>query len=214
MKTELRSGDGPEREELRSFLRHWDVPEPPPEIEEELRQTFRRRHARRRPALRLALAAAAALAVLALWWAGTKGRAVTPAPSGRPIAAATPLPPSPAAVAAAVPLAARSSSALTAGSSASATGRQRRPSPSPRPAEVVVEPEQARLLADLGRKLRDVRAAAPATSVPRVEVVSADRPPTPILAVVATDVLRYRAGWETVAGEWPSVQRSVPITGR
>ncbi|HUL75625.1 MAG TPA: hypothetical protein VL691_00045 [Vicinamibacteria bacterium] len=213
MKTELKSEDGPEREELRSFLRHWDVPEPPPEIEEELRQTFRRRHAPRRPALRLSLAAAAALAVLALWWAGTKGRAVTPAPPGRPIAAATPLPPSPAAVASAVQPATRSSSGIK-GSSASATGRRRGPSPSPRPAEVVVEPEQARLLADLGRKLRDVRAAAPATSVPRVEVVSADRPPTPILAVVATDVLRYRAGWETVAGEWPSVQRSVPITGR
>jgi hypothetical protein len=59
MKANLRPGpeDGPEREALRAFLRQWHVPGPPPDIEEDLRRTFRRRRSGRRPVVWLALAA-------------------------------------------------------------------------------------------------------------------------------------------------------------
>jgi hypothetical protein len=90
----------------------------------------------------------------------------------------------------------------------------RRRTAAPADAEVIVEPGQAELLAELGRQLRGVRQAALGTTTPRIEVVRADAPATPVPALQATDVPRYRGDWETVAVEWPLVYRSVPTGGR
>ena len=210
MKANLKpgGGDGPGGEELRSFLRHWVVPGPPPEIEEGLRRTFRRRRAKGRPALWIPLATAAALALLAVWRVGMKDRPVAPAPAERTVAVATPAPPAPAAVEPAPPPSA------PAPGKPSAARPSRRPTPAPREAEIVVEPGQAQGLAELGRRLRDVLQGVPGTTVPRVETLSAAAASSPIPAVGATDVPVYGAEWEAVAGEWPFVQQSVPTSGR
>jgi len=206
MKADLRSGDGPDRRELRSFLRQWDVPSPPPEIEEDLRRTFRRRREKGRPALWLSIAAA--LALLALWRIGREDRAATPAPTERPVAVASPLPPPPEAVEAGR---ARSSAPGAGGPSSPApvAQRHRRQTPAPREAAVIVEPGQARLLVELGRKLRDVRQPPPGNSIPGIGQTSAG-PPATIGAGEQTDVPEYRGEWETLAGEWPYVHRSRP----
>jgi hypothetical protein len=167
MKADLRSGDGPERHDLRSFLRQWDVPSPPPDIEGDLRRTFRRRRAAKgRPSLWLSLAAAAALAVVALWRIEWHDRVATPAPTERPVAVASPLPPPPETAEAGRPR----SSAPGAGEPSPpepVAHRHRRQIPAAREAEVIVEPGQARLLVELGQKLRDVRQAAAGDLDPR-----------------------------------------------
>ena len=205
MKADLRSGDGPEREGLRSILRQWDVPAPPPEIEEDLRRTFGRRRAKGRPVLWLTLAAAAVLAALAVWRVEVGERAATPASPERPVAAATPIRPTPTAE----PARSRHPDSVMA----FPVQRPRRPDPAPREAEVVVEPGQGRLLAELEGKLRGVRQAAPGTSIPWIADGPADQPAT-IGAAEAADVPRYEGEWETVEAEWPYVHRSRPTGGR
>jgi len=81
MKANLTPGpkDGPEREALRAFLRQWNVGAPPPDLEEDLRRTFRRRSVRR-PAVWLALAAGIALVALS-----QVVRTQRPAPPARPV---------------------------------------------------------------------------------------------------------------------------------
>ena len=214
MKANLKpgGGDGPGGEELRSFLRHWVVPGPPPEIEEGLRRTFRRRRAKGRPALWIPLATAAALALLAVWRIGMKDRPVAPAPAERTVAVATPAPPAPAAVGPAPPPSAPAPGRPYA--AVSAARPSRRPTPAPPEAEIVVEPGQAQGLAELGRRLRDVLQGVPGTTVPRVETLSAAAATSPIPAVGATDVPVYQAEWGAVAGEWPFVHQSVPTSGR
>jgi hypothetical protein len=207
MKADLRWEDGPEREELRTTLRHWKVPGPPPEIEEDLRRTFRRRRARGRRALWPSIAAATVLALLAVWRIGVKDRPATTAPTGRAAAVPTPSPRRPTAVAVG-----RSPSSAPVGlEPAAAVGAVRLPRPTRAQAEVevIVEPGQAGLLAEFGRTLRTVRQAAPGTPVPRIEGASRETP-VALAGASATDVPTYRGDWETVAGEWPLVHRSRP----
>jgi hypothetical protein len=206
MKADLRTGGGDEGGDLRSFLREWDVLSPPPEIEEDLRRTFRRRRAKGRPALWLSIAAAA-LALLALWRIGREDRAATPAPTERPVAAVSPALPPPETVETGRPR----SAAPAAGepsSPAPVAQRHRRQTPAPREAAVIVEPGQARLLVELGQQLRDVRQAAPGTSIRGIGGTSAA--PATIGVGEQTDVPVYRGEWETLAGEWPYVHRSRP----
>jgi hypothetical protein len=183
-------GDGPERDELRAMLRHWPAPQAPPEIEDALRREFRRRRSRSRPALWISLAAAATL--LVAWQVRRGDQPSRPASPRAPVAAA----PSPA------PrhLTAEPDRVPGSRSAAAETGRaRRRPSPAPKEPEVVVEPAQAELLAELSRKMWGKRQAVPGTTIPEMP---------------EGDVPGYREEWETVAGEWPLVQQSVPIGGR
>ena len=202
MKVNLTPGpeDGPEREALRAFLRHWHVAGPPQDIEEDLRRTFRRRRSGRRPVVWLALAAGLALVVLSQ--AVPTGR---PLPPERPVAAAPPQ------LALPAPPPSDRGADRTAEVAAARTPRARRaPDSSPGERDVIVEPGQAELLAQLGRRLRDVRDAIPGTAVPRVETLPAGAPDLPIPDMRVTDLPLHRNQWEEIAGEWPSVYRSVP----
>jgi hypothetical protein len=80
--------------------------------------------------------------------------------------------------------------------------------------DVIVEPGQADLLVEFGRKLRGMRQAVPGTAMPRIETLPAYAPEAPIPAMGALDLPPYRAEWETVAGEWPLVHLSKPGMGR
>jgi hypothetical protein len=64
---------------------------------------------------------------------------------------------------------------------------------------VVVEPDQAALLAELGRKVWETRQAAPGTAIPQMP---------------EGDVPRYRDEWQTVASESPFVEEPGAIGGR
>jgi hypothetical protein len=207
MKADLHSmgGGEPGREELREWLRQWNVPAPPPQIEEDLREAFRRRRPKHGPAFWLILAAAAVL--IAVWWIGSRGRAVVPVPAGTPVAEGSPppprvegvRPPAPTTAPAALP---------TAASARPAPGRRRAV---PRPPEVIVEPGQARLLADLGRRFGEVRSAVPGAAIPSAAEAWVAAPST-VPTMEATGVPAYQGEWETVAGDWPYVH--VPRPGR
>ena len=183
-------GDEPERDELREMLRHWQVPGAPPEIEEGLRRAFRGRRAPPRRALWLSLAACVALV---LTWQMRPGD-----PPVRPAVAPRPAPP-----AAAQPLPGLTvdlgQSARSASVAVTPARTRRHATRTPTQPEVVVEPAQAELLAQLGRDLWKTRQAAPGTTIPQMPDV---------------EVPRYRQEWEAVAGEWPLVQQSVPIGER
>jgi hypothetical protein len=207
MKANLTPGpeDGPEREALRAFLRQWHVAGPPPDLEEDLRRTFRRRRSSRRPVVWLALAAGIALVVLSQ--AVPTGRRVPPE---RPVVA-TPPRPVPSAPPESSPIVGR---AEMAAAPAPAARVRRARAPSPTEHEVIVEPGQAELLALLGRELGTVQQEAPRTTPLHIEVMAADAPEAPIPKMPATDAPAYRATWETVEGEWPFVHRAVPGSGR
>jgi len=192
MKADARpdSGGGPEREALREMLRHWQVPGAPPEIEEGLRRAFRGRRAPRRRVLWLSLAACVTLLVTWQLWPGEAP--VRPAAAPGPVAASASQPSPTHAV--------ERDQASGSTPVAVTRARTRRPATPPRPEpEVIVEPAQAELLAQLGRKLWETRQAAPGTTIPQMPDV---------------EVPRYRQEWEAVAGEWPLVQQSVPIGER
>jgi len=192
MKADARRGpgDGPERDELRAVLRHWSAPAVPPEIEEGLRREFRLRRPPRGHARELWLSLAAGLTLLVAW------PLLSPdVPPSSPSAQA------PVAVAPAPPLQMAEPDRVS-GSSSVATdpGRaRRRPTRAPQALEVIVEPAQAELLAELGRKLSGTRQAIPGTAIPQMPEV---------------EVPRYLEEWQTVAGEWPFVQESDAIGGR
>jgi hypothetical protein len=208
MKANMMPGpeDGPEREALRAFLRQWHVAGPPPDFEEDLRRTFRRRRrSGRRPVVWLALAAG--LALVALSQVVPTRR---PAPPARRVAEASPRP-APPVPPESGPIVSRAGVAAV---SAPPARVRRAPVPSPTELEVIVEPGQAELLAQLGRELRTVQQEAPGTTPPRIETVPADVPEAPIPQMQATGAPAYRATWETVAGEWPFMHRSVPDSGR
>lgn len=186
------------------MLRHWRVPGPPPDIEEGLRLAFRRRRPARRRIVWLSLAAGLALAVLS-----QVVPARPPARPERPAAVASPHPAAPApAEAARVGRRAEG----TPGPSASPARVRSAPRLSKR--DVIVEPGQADLLVEFGRKLRGMRQAVPGTAMPRIETLPAYAPEAPIPAMGALDLPPYRAEWETVAGEWPLVHLSKPGMGR
>jgi hypothetical protein len=197
-------GDGPERDAIREFLRHWHVAGPPPGLEADLRRTFRRRRSRRRTVAWLALAAGLALAALSQTVPARR-----PAPVERPVAEVSPRP--------AAPVASGSGPIVTRGPGAPARSTPARHARATRPRgrpDVVVEPKQAELLAQLGRELQSLRQAEPGGTPPDVETVSADAPEPPISKVLDAEARPYRAEWETVAGEWPFIHRAVPGSGR
>ena len=205
MKTDLTrgSGDDPERERLQSILRDWRVPGPPADLEQDLRRAFRqRRRSSRRPRV-VWLSLAAGLALVALSQVVPTGR---PVPPERPVAVALPRP-APPAPPESGPIVSRAGAATAP---TPAVRVRRAPVPSPAERDVIVEPGQAELLAQLGRRLRDVREAMPGTAVPRVETLPAGAPDLPIQDTRVTDQPPHRNEWEEVAGEWPSVYRSVP----
>jgi hypothetical protein len=197
------SEDGPERETLRSILREWEVPAAPPEIEEELRRTFRRRRPRSRRALWLSLAAV--LALLAVSRIAWKEGPVAPAPPE--LSTPRPMPP---------PIARERAVRLPPQPPPPPAGRPRaspRPGPRPAAADVIVEPRQAEMLVELAERLRDLEPAPAVLSSTPVEVVPADAERS-IPEVPVTEVPRYRAGWERIPGVWPLAQLSAPTTRR
>lgn len=183
-------GAGPERDELRAMLRHWRAPQAPIEIEDALLWEFRRRRLYRRRALWVPLAAAAALIVA---WQMRSADLPLRSPS----------PEAPVSVAPSLATPRRTVEPDRVSDSTPAVGEparaRRRPSPAPKEPEVVVEPAQAQLLAELSRRMWGTRQAVPGTTIPEMP---------------EGDVPRYREQWETVAGEWPLVQQSVPIGER
>ena len=192
MKADARRGpgDGPERDELRTALRHWRAPAAPPGIEGDLRREFRLRRRSRGRARVLWLSLAAGLTLVVAWPLLT--------PNVR-----SPSPSAPAPVAAApAPLLQMAEPDRVSGSSSVATDKgraRRRPTRAPKEPEVIVELAQAELLAELGRKLSGTRQAIPGTAIPQMPEV---------------EVPRYLEEWQTVAGEWPVVQESDAIGGR
>ena len=113
MKADLcRNGDeDPGGRSCVQWLQHWDVPEPPAQIEDDLREAFRRRRPKHRPALWLTLAAAAVL--FAVWWVDSGGRAEAPVPAETPVAKGA-SPPPPASAEGVRPLAAATAAAAAA----------------------------------------------------------------------------------------------------
>jgi hypothetical protein len=192
MKQDLRpvGGDGPERDELRAMLRLWPGPQAPPEIEAALRREFRRRRSRPRKALWVSLAAAATL-IVAWRMSPPDLPVVSPSPEARVADVPSPVAPlrtvEPARVSGGTPAVAKPDDA------------RRRPLSAPKEPEIVVEPDQAALLAELGRKLSGTRQAIPGTAIPQMPEV---------------EVPRYLEEWQTGAGEWPLVQESDAIGGR
>jgi hypothetical protein len=183
-------GGRPERDELRALLGHWTAPAPPPEIEDALRREFRRRRSRRWRALWVPLAAAATLIVA---WQMRSTDVPLPPPSPESPLAALPSPGAP-------PRTALPESVSGPTPAVAEAGRTpRRPIPAPKEPEVVVEPDQAALLVELGRKLSGTRQAIPGTAIPQMPEV---------------EVPRYLEEWQTVAGEWPLVLESEAIGGR
>jgi hypothetical protein len=185
--------DDEEGRELREALRGWRVPPPPTDIEDTLRREFRSRRLRRRPAAWLSLAAAVVL--LAAWpllSARLRGKqSVAPVPP--PAVAATALPSPPLAQAAPEPR--RDAPIRTT------ERRLGRAAALPKAVEpvVVVEPAQAELLAEFGRRAWERAEAAPGAVIPRMP---------------ASDAPAYRAEWQEVAGVWPAMQVVVPKSER
>ena len=199
------SGDDPERETLRSILRDWQVPGPPADLEQDLRRAFRRRRRSGRAGV-LWLSLAAGLALVALLRLVPTRQPEPPAPVEGPAVIAPPriAPPAPPSDRGA------DRTAGVAAAAARAPHPRRAPDSSPSERDVIVEPRQAELLAQLGRRLRDVREAMPGTAVPRAETLPEGAPDLPIQDTRVMDLPPYRNEWEAVAGEWPSVHRSVP----
>ena len=193
----LGSGSGREPEDLQTILRHWKVPGPPTEIEDDLRRTFRRRRGHRPPLLWLAVAAS--LALLLVYEVKGPGRPAPPVVAERPTLRTPPPPP--------VVEADRRETRATPDPAARAPRAAVAP---PAEGAVIVESRQAELLAQLARQLQGARQAPPGVSVPRIEAVAADAPPPPIQAAQTRDtVLQYRDHWERVGDEWPFVHRSL-----
>ena len=191
----VRSGGGREREPLRPVLDQWKVPEPPREIEWQLRRTFRQGRAGHRR-LKEWLAAAVASLILIVVLLDRRGQDAKPRSVVEQAAAA----PAPIGMTAEphhveVPAAAAPPPRVTR------RARARRPAEP----EVLVEPRQAELLLQLARSLRGTRQAPPALSMPRVEVVGADAPAVAIPEAQPTEVPAHRTEWGTVAGQWPPI---------
>src|SRR6185503_9167071 len=150
-----------EAAELRAALRGWTVPPPPTEIEDALRREFRRRRPRRPSAVWLSLAAAVVVVTLAAW------PLVSSRLGGRPSVArfpSQPLGPSAPDERREAPIGTTARRASRAAAVLNAV--------KPEPA-VVVEPAQAELLAEFGRRAWERAEAAPGASLPRMPVAEA-----------------------------------------
>jgi hypothetical protein len=193
MKTDARRDEesGPELGTLRETLRRWPTPAAPAELERALLREFRRRHPARKRAMWVSLAAAATLLVA---WQLRRGDEATKA-----------LPPQAAATVAPVPLAPAIEPAArdrVPRSTVAAAGASRpRPRSVPRTSgpRVIVEPNQAALLVELGRKVWGTRQAVPGTVIPQMP---------------EGDLPRYRDEWQTVAGQSSFVQEPGAIGER
>jgi len=75
-----------------------------------------------------------------------------------------------------------------------------------------VEPGQAELLADLGRRLEGGVSAGAGGPIPAVGAMPEEANGAGIPAMPRTDLPAYRSRWETQADEWPRVER--PAGGR
>src|SRR5260221_10587710 len=161
-------------EDLRRVLRQWKAPGAPPEMEEQLRQTFRQRRSRRHRSRWLALAAGVVVAL-----AGIYGLSVlrlgppslVERSAARPSSAPLPM------VAGIEPTRSESPSQPAAVGPLRAphvTTPRRRAGP-----EVIVEPGQAELLRQLAQEWRGARQRSPGVSVPRLEEFRPEEaPPT------------------------------------
>jgi hypothetical protein len=187
-------GGGPE--DLRTILRQWSVPAPSSELEEELRRTFRRGRSSRRRRVWLTVAASLLIvAALALLLHDSTRAPVRLAERPTPPLVSSPAPPSPAAP---------KRTAIQGSVQVPPAPAKRSPTVRPARNEVVVEPGQAELLAELARQWRNARQAGPGLSLPRIEVLPADAPPSAILQAQARDeVPEYRTRWKDVESEWP-----------
>jgi len=195
-----RSRDGREEEPLRPILDQWRVPEPPREIEWQLRRTFRQRREgqRRRQAW---VAVAASLTLLAVFLS-RRSDDVKP-----PVVPPTATKPAPMA-----PRMATTEPHPVEVPSASAVGSRPRVTPRARPErpadpEILVEPGQKELLLQFARSLRGTRQAPPGVSLPRLEVVGADAPPAAIPEARAETIPAHRTEWGTVGDQWPAMHR-------
>jgi hypothetical protein len=186
----LDAGGGPERHELRETLQSWKAPEAPAELESALRREFRQRRPRRQRTVWLLLAAA--LGVLAAWPIVSARLKERPTAPSRAASIATPLAPLPQPR---LEPAAPSAAAATAPPAANRRATPKKPAV----LAVVVEPGQAELLTELGRRGWERTEAGPGASLPSMSVAEAPE---------------YRAEWEEVAGEWPAVQVVVSTSGR
>jgi len=174
-----------EAAELRAALRGWTVPPPPTEIEDALRGEFRRRRLRRRPAMWLSLAAAVVVVTLAAW------PFVSTRLGGRPSVARVPSP----TLGPSAPEPPRNAAIRTARRAVRSAALPKAMKPEP----VIVEPAQAELLAEFGRRAWERAEAAPGASLPRMP---------------AAEAPAYRAEWEEMAGVWPAMQVAVPKSER
>ena len=190
-------------EELRRVLRQWNAPGAPPEIEEQLRQTFRQRRSRRHRTRWLALAASVVVALAGIYGLSVL-RLGPPSPversPARPLSAPLPT------VTGIEPTRSESPSQPAAVGPQGAphlTTPRRRAEP-----EVIVEPGQAELLRQLAREWRGARQMPLGVSGPRLEEIRPDAPPTYFPEAGGADVPSHSTVWEPVAGEWPPVHRA------
>jgi hypothetical protein len=205
MKADRKFGSGgggsEEPEELRTILRQWSVPGPPPEIEEQLRRTFRDGRSQKRRLVWLAVAASLAVATSLAFL-----RAYPTKAPGR--IAEQPIPMSPAAPPQAGE-APRAVGTRAPGDAFPATPKRVRVV-RPVPNDVIVEPRQGELLLQLARQLNGTRQGAPSLSPPRIVVVPADELPSPVRKAQTRDsVLPHRDHWKQVESQWPSIHWSL-----
>jgi hypothetical protein len=179
-------------EDLRQILKEWRVPDVPRDIEEELRRTFRRR-LRARVVLSWLITAAA----LAMFVGAPLYRPRLPLaqpPTSAPVAAPL-LEPAPPVVAAPAPVEAPPRIPV-----ARAEPRPMRTRPQP---EVIVEPDQGRLIAQLSRALNRATwtPGRITTTVPRSESASSEVPAVEFDAVTTAPV--SMSAVEIGSVEWP-----------
>jgi hypothetical protein len=197
---EFGSGGGREPEDLRTILKEWKAPGPPPEIEEDLRRAFRRRRSKSRRVVWLAVAAC--LALVLVNQVKTPARPVPPAGAERPALSLTSAPPS---------LGAEPDRVETRGPAHGSPARARRALTVPMAADVVVvEPGQAALLAQLARDLRGKRCVPPVAAAPQIVAAPLGVRPEPILEAPSRDAFpTHRTEWKRIETEWPFVYRSL-----
>ncbi len=189
----------PEDEELRQLLREWTVPSPPPEIAADLRRTFRRNRAPRRSVTTwLAVAATVATVIGGVHLL----RQVSSTSVRRAVADRAPSPP---------PSEAAEPSTRPGGERSTPTAGVRtahRSAPQRRPeAEVIVEPRQAELLAQLAGQLRRLQEAPPTVRLPQVEELLAYAASAPTPEMPDAEVPTLHTEWEVIQGTWPAVHR-------